>query len=152
MKAVVELINKDINGWLRPKLESKPLDKEFLAYADHELKEWFNSKVEAAQLDSKLTSVVRACSEALFFASAACLDNNGNSIGTTIREHFNPMDRLSQVPRSTKLLFTLFNGGKAAGSMVKFAKFYLIVDGNALARCNSSSSPDFVDRARPNLL
>jgi hypothetical protein len=48
LKAVVELINKDINGWLRPKLESKPLDKEFLAYADHELKEWFNSKVEAA--------------------------------------------------------------------------------------------------------
>ena len=37
LKAVVDLINKDINGWLKPKLEMKPLDKEFLAYADHEL-------------------------------------------------------------------------------------------------------------------
>jgi len=62
------------------------------------------------------------------------------------------MDRLSQVPRATKLLFTLFNGGKAAGSLVKYSKFYLIVDGNAIQRCNSSSSPDFVDRTRPNLL
>lgn len=32
--------------------------------------------------------------------------------------------------RNTKLLINIFNGGKNAGSAVKFAKFYLIVDGH----------------------
>jgi len=30
-------------------------------------------------------------------------------------------------PATPKLMFTLFNGGKALGSKVKFAKFYLIM-------------------------
>lgn len=30
-------------------------------------------------------------------------------------------------PNSVKMMFTLFNGGKAVGSKVKFAKFYLIM-------------------------
>ena len=34
------------------------------------------------------------------------------------------------IQRNTKLLINVFNGGKLAGSAVKFAKFYLIVDGN----------------------
>jgi len=46
LKQFVELINKDINGWMKPKLEEKPLDREYLAYADHELKEWFKARVE----------------------------------------------------------------------------------------------------------
>ena len=37
LKCTCDLINKEINGWLKPKLEEKPLDKEYLAYADHEL-------------------------------------------------------------------------------------------------------------------
>lgn len=31
-------------------------------------------------------------------------------------------------PTAPKLIFTLFNGGKASGSKVKFAKFFLIFD------------------------
>jgi hypothetical protein len=31
-------------------------------------------------------------------------------------------------PTTPKLMFTLFNGGKALGSKVKFAKFYLIMN------------------------
>jgi hypothetical protein len=31
--------------------------------------------------------------------------------------------------RMTKLLINIFNGGKILGSAVKFAKFYLIIDG-----------------------
>ena len=47
----------------------------------------------------------------------------------TIREHFNPVPRHNQTQRPTKLMFTLFNGGKSqVGCTVKFAKFYLIVD------------------------
>lgn len=30
-------------------------------------------------------------------------------------------------PNAVKMMFSLFNGGKAAGSKVKFAKFYLIM-------------------------
>lgn len=32
--------------------------------------------------------------------------------------------------RDTKLLISILNGGKVAGSAVKFAKFYLIIDGS----------------------
>jgi|LauGreDrversion4_2_1035121.scaffolds.fasta_scaffold51881_1 hypothetical protein len=32
--------------------------------------------------------------------------------------------------RKTKLMINLLNGGKILGSAVKFAKFYLIIDGN----------------------
>jgi hypothetical protein len=38
-------------------------------------------------------AIVKACSEALYFAAAACLDNKENSIGMTIREHFHPVAR-----------------------------------------------------------
>ena len=63
------------------------------------------------------------------FASAACLDNKENQVGMTIRNHFNPVPRQDQTQRHTKLMFTLFNGGKSqAGCTVKFSKFYLIVD------------------------
>lgn len=36
----------------------------------------------------------------------------------------------------TKLIVSVLNGGKAAGSQVKYSKFYLIVDGHADRQVN----------------
>jgi len=38
------------------------------------------------------------------------------------------MQELTESTKVPKLMFTIFNGGKAMGSKVKFAKFYLIMD------------------------
>jgi hypothetical protein len=38
------------------------------------------------------------------------------------------MTQITAETKVPKLMFTLFNGGKALNSKVKFAKFYLIMD------------------------
>jgi hypothetical protein len=60
-------------------------------------------------------------------ATAACYDKvstfKGINVGVFKQEF---------VQRNTKLLINILNGGKVAGSAVKFAKFYLIIDGSEL--------------------
>ena len=74
---------------------------------------------------------MRAISEALYMAVAQTM-RKGNEVGHSIRDNLQPLGQMSytiQMPE-TKLLMTVFTGGKAAGSPVKFSKFYLIIDGN----------------------
>ena len=60
-------------------------------------------------------------------ATASCYDKvsvfKGINVGVFKQEF---------VQRNTKLLINILNGGKVAGSAVKFAKFYLIIDGSEL--------------------
>ena len=89
LTTTVDLINGEINDWLRAHMSGKPLDRENLALADEELRNWYQTK-EFGPLGGPGTALIRACSEALFYASVACLDNFQYSMGQTIREHFNP--------------------------------------------------------------
>ena len=69
-------------------------------------------------------NVIRACSEALTYAVAKCFCPHQVYAGFT--ESFYPRDE--EANTNTKLLITVLNGGKAAGSAVKFSKFFLIID------------------------
>jgi enolase len=93
------------------------------------------SKVDAALLgyfDTKAekhedigTNVVKAVSEAILLATASCyqkIDTYQGINKNVLKEEF--------PRRGTKLLVNVLNGGKVLGSAVKFAKFYLIIDGN----------------------
>jgi hypothetical protein len=74
-------------------------------------------------------SLVRACSEAIMYAVAKCYCVNDVFDG--FKMSFYPYDEDLEITRNTKLLISVFNGGKAANSAVKFSKFYLIVDAAA---------------------
>jgi hypothetical protein len=69
--------------------------------------------------------VIKAVSEAILLATAACFQKIDlfSGINSTVLKGEFPM-------RNTKLLINVLNGGKILGSAVKFAKFYLIIDGN----------------------
>ena len=72
---------------------------------------------------------IKAISEALFMAVAVCMKKEG-TIAKSIRDNLHPLGSSSYTVHNpdTKLLISLLSGGKAAGSPVKFAKFYLIID------------------------
>lgn len=71
-------------------------------------------------------NVVRACSEALTYAVAKCYCPHQVYAG--FAESFYPRDEDCEGHKNTKLLISVLNGGKASGSAVKFAKFYLVID------------------------
>lgn len=73
-------------------------------------------------------SIIRACSEALLFGVVNCLKND-SSAREVIRQNFNPSIAGMHIKTPTKLLLCVFTGGKAIGSLVKFSKFYLVIDG-----------------------
>ena len=70
-------------------------------------------------------NAIRACSEALTYAVAKCFAPN--RVWEGFIESFYPRAEDDGL-KNTKLLVTIFSGGKAAGSAVKFAKFFLIID------------------------
>jgi len=119
-------------------LGSDPLDLQTLSKADDALvlfyKEHFK-KGNAA--DSKIgpelvgpgLSIVRACSEALFFSVLACFKAEIPAY-KAVRENLHPCGECHFASKS-KLLLSVLMGGKTFGSQVKFARFYLIVDGHA---------------------
>lgn len=71
-------------------------------------------------------NIVRACSEALLYGTAKCYAPQ--NVWEGFSQSFYPRDEEIEGVANTKLMITVFNGGKAAGSVVKFSKFYLIVD------------------------
>ena len=79
-------------------------------------------------------SIVRACSEALFFGVVACFKQEIPAY-KAIRENLHPCIGSHFAPNN-KLLISVFIGGKASGSAVKFSRFYLIVDGHANPEIN----------------
>lgn len=66
--------------------------------------------------------MIKATSEALLYAAASCF--NKIHIYKSLSEQY--FDKACT--GNTKLMFTIFNGGKSIGSTVKFSKFYLIID------------------------
>ena len=89
--------------------------------ADNKLSEFLKDH----STDEKRHNLVRACSEALVFATAKCFSQE--NVYDCFRESFYEVDEEAG-NKNTKLLIKIFNGGKASGSAVKFSRFYLIVD------------------------
>lgn len=77
-------------------------------------------------------NIVRACSEALVFGTAKCY--SPQNVWEGFGQSFYPRDEEIEGVANTKLMMTVFSGGKAAGSAVRFAKFYLIVDAAEFSR------------------
>lgn len=77
-------------------------------------------------------NIVRACSEALLYGTAKCYSPQDAWDGFS--QSFYPRDEEIEGAINTKLMMTVFSGGKAVGSAVRFAKFYLIVDATEFAR------------------
>ena len=89
---------------------------------DSKLNDYF-SKCNPEEIGTNVTKVI---SEGVLLAAAACFEKVSLFKGISnniLKSEFSGM-------RFTKLLINLFNGGKIMGSAVKFAKFYLIIDGS----------------------
>jgi hypothetical protein len=71
-------------------------------------------------------NVIKACSEALMYAVAKCFAPV--NVWEGFNQSFYPRDEEVEGTRNTKLLVNVFSGGKTTTSLVKFAKFFLIID------------------------
>lgn len=76
--------------------------------------------------DPDLKNIVKACSEALMYAVAKCYSPNNLHEGFV--QSFYPRDEEVEGTRNTKLLINVLGGGKSTTSLVKFSKFFLIID------------------------
>lgn len=94
------------------------------------------SELEPDQPSKKC--ILKACSEALVYAVAKCYSPEYLYRG--ISSSFYQYDKFRDM--NTRLLVTVLNGGKAAGSAVKFSKFYLIIDSNHCSPIGDSPALD----------
>lgn len=120
MSKACEIINNNINQLLngRDLLSIKKIDEILLNFQRQE--NW-------TQYSATCTgeNVITPCSEALFLAYGACI----NQTDPYLPIYYNLKQReYPSNEKTPKLMFTVFNGGKALGSKVKFSRFYLILD------------------------
>lgn len=88
------------------------------------LASWF---LRLKQKDSSYSPfAVRAVIEALYTSYGKIIDPEAPAIALYEQQSFKKIPQDGN-PTNPKLMFNLFNGGKALGSKVKFAKFYLIL-------------------------
>ena len=123
LKKTIELINGDISLKLAEVVLNSSIK------CDNILCDFLGKSAEGSDDVIAKNSLVRACSEAIVFAVAKCYCTN--NIFDGFKESFYPYDEDNDVTRNTKLLISVFNGGKAANSVVKFTKFYLVIDANS---------------------
>lgn len=76
--------------------------------------------------EHQFKNVIKACSEALMYAVAKCF--SPINVWEGFVQSFYPRDEEVEGTRNTKLLISVLSGGKSTTSLVKFAKFYLIID------------------------
>ena len=148
IKTATDLINKEVNHVLGLHLANEALTAKTLETADNVLLKWYRShfhkgddkqatddNVNYMDLAGPGMSIVKACSEALFFAVVSCFKNEMPA-SKIIRENLHPCSGAGyHFASSSKLLINLFTGGKASGSTVRFSRFYLIIDGFANPEC-----------------
>ena len=71
-------------------------------------------------------TLIKGVSEAIYLATAACMAEG--HIGNAIYDSLNPVPVSNYERPETKLMINMLTGGKAAGSTVRYSRFYLIVD------------------------
>ena len=97
-------------------------------------------KTNSAVRSQKGMAFIKACSEALFLGVAHCIKRE-STLATSIRENMHPLGQYNYMSNNdTKLLVNILTGGKEVSSPVKFANFYLIIDGHVkqgidIAKC-----------------
>jgi len=123
LKKTMELINGDVSLKLADTVLGSSIN------CDNILVDFLEKSAEGSDDVIAKNSLVRACSEAIMYAVAKCY--SVNNVYDGFKESFYPYDEDVDITRNTKLLISVFNGGKAANSVVKFTKFYLIVDAAA---------------------
>lgn len=76
-------------------------------------------------------ALIRAISDAVFFAAAQTMADCEVGAAHTIKHELHPNGKLTLESQMvcSKLLCSVFSGGKENNSNVKFSKFYLIIDG-----------------------
>ena len=96
-----------------------------------------NSAGEGAGMtDSPGKAFIKACSEAIFMGVAHCISQK-TLVASSIRQNLHPVDQMTRnLEHTTKLMVNLLSGGKPVNSGVKFANFYLLIDGNLNAEIN----------------
>lgn len=119
------MINTKLSEFLRGK--ELPLSKSLLSG----LTTWLNRlKAKTSQEGGDLLNcspfAIRACLEAIYTSYGKIKDPEQSAIALYEHLHFRKIPQDGN-PYSPKMMFTLFNGGKALGSKVKIAKFYLIM-------------------------
>ena len=82
---------------------------------------------ESAEFYTKSPYAIKAVSEALFQSYGAIKNPEAPAIASYEHVSFKKIAQ-DGYPSVPKLMFSLINGGKAIGSKVKFAKFYLIMN------------------------
>ena len=115
------MINVEINHLIKGTI----IDS--MTVIDKKLNEFYQRKQEEGVEIG--TNVIKAVSEAVISATASCYEKVNIFKGI----HINMFKQEFAAKRDTKLLINIFNGGKVAGSAVKFAKFYLIIDGSEVS-------------------
>jgi hypothetical protein len=123
LKKTIELINGDVSLKLADTVLGSSIK------CDNILVDFLGKSAEGSDDVIAKNSLVRACSEAIMYAVAKCYCVNDVFDG--FKQSFYPYDEDVDITRNTKLLISVFNGGKEAHSVVKFSKFYLIVDAAA---------------------
>mmetsp|Transcript_14956 Transcript_14956/g.25461 ORF Transcript_14956/g.25461 Transcript_14956/m.25461 type:complete len:130 (+) Transcript_14956:262-651(+) len=95
---------------------------------DNKLNQLLESQ-EGGEHEQAIKHVIRICSQALVYGIAKCFQPQCLYKGITsyLFDSQTAQSHSSEPP--TKLLLSVFTGGKAASSAVKFSKFYLIIDG-----------------------
>ena len=117
-------INAKVNEHMRGK--ELPLTKNVLTG----LQNWFNRikhKESSGELFKCSPYVVKAVAEALM-ASYGSIKNPETPALASYEQFSMKKFPADGNPETLKFMFTLFNGGKALGSKVKIAKFYLILN------------------------
>ena len=119
MKNACRIINEDINPLLKGKdiLGLKKLDEMLLSFQKKQHEIGVNIG----------DNVIRACSEALFYAYGATMNPADPYLSVYSYLRSKDYELTEKMPR---LIFTVLNGGKALASKVRFSRFYLIIDVN----------------------
>jgi hypothetical protein len=122
LNKAINLINDDLSEKLRGCVMHSSIQ------ADNKLCD-IATKLDGDEYQYK--NIIKACSEALTYAVAKCFAPVNIFEGFV--QSFYPRDEDVEGTRNTKLLVNVLGGGKGTTSLVKFSKFYLIIDAASAA-------------------
>ena len=116
LKAAINMINNEVTETLRLNLSGNPLDAVTLGQVDAILREFYlknlfkgeqTEGVNFIDMTGPGMSIIRACSEALFFGVVACLKND-TTANQVIRDNLHPFgDNSTHFTTVTKLLLSV---------------------------------------------
>jgi hypothetical protein len=128
LQASCNMITKTFTAVLRDNLGNEPLTSDALMKMDTILLGFFrqNMAQDSQSQDCLGLNLIRSVSEAITAAVGKILSESQSHPAEIFTNKLNPIPE--QKSSSMRFLIPLIQGGKQAGSQVKFSKFYLIID------------------------